>query len=222
MTIESGSIMNWLFNSTANSYVSVTGTLTINGGGINLYNESSGTQYATNGTYSLFQYGTLSGSVNALSILNSDSSHSYRFATVTSGDSNYVTLTIADPANDSWLTGASPVTIRVKVGSSTKPASITISNSGAESANYSLASSGTNGVSLSSTTGTVAGNDSDSSVSAGWANTSTVGSRSGSITITNGSNLTDTPAAIEVTGAVVDDRVLNATEATSASVLHVG
>ena len=221
LTINSGSTLNWQFNDSANSFVNVTGVLSITGGGINLYNESAATQFATNGTYNVFQFGSLSGSASNLTVLNSLAGHSYTFTTLSVDGANYVTLTIADVTNTSRLTGASPVVVRVMAGTSSTPTSLTISNSGVDSANYTLGSSGTNAVALSSTTGTVAATSSDSSISVGWADTATAGARSGSIAITNTSNPADTPAAIAVTGAVVADRVLTASNV-NLGLVHAG
>jgi len=97
LTLSGGSILDYEFNGTANDFTVVTGALTLNSGtaGINLYQESGTTQFATAGTYDLFQYGSLVGGVSNLSVLNPNGGFTYTFGTATSGTNNYVTLTIA-------------------------------------------------------------------------------------------------------------------------------
>jgi len=105
LTLNEGSILNWQFNESVNSFVNVLGALTIGGGGVSLYNEGAITPFAANGTYDLFQYGTLFGSLSNLTVLNASAAYSYTFGTSTVSGINYVTLTIADaiPEPSSWM-----------------------------------------------------------------------------------------------------------------------
>ena len=111
LTVASGAVLDYEFNGTANDFTNVTGTLTLNGGGFNLYQEGTTTAYtfAAGGTYHLFQYaGTLGGDVNNLSVLNPvGGGTTYAFATSTDGTNNYVDLavTIPEPATLGMIFG---------------------------------------------------------------------------------------------------------------------
>jgi autotransporter-associated beta strand protein len=104
LALTTGSIVNIEFASTS-SYDSVVATnLTLNGGGINLYNAGGTSQYAEAGTYALFQHtnavqGTGAGS---LSVLNPKAGFSYSF----SDNGSAVSLAIAQ---DSILSSWSPL-----------------------------------------------------------------------------------------------------------------
>ncbi len=99
MTLNAGSILDYEFNTTpANDFANVTvaNRLTINGGGINLYQEGTVTAFTGNGTYNLIGYsGTLGGSANNLSVLDPVFGKSYGFGSTGSR----ITLTIADKAD---------------------------------------------------------------------------------------------------------------------------
>jgi autotransporter-associated beta strand protein len=96
LTLASGSILSFDMNGSAgNDLLNVTGTngLTVNGGGINLYNAGTTNAFETNGTYNIFQLNApFSGSVtNLLNILNAQAGVSYTWGT----SGNDITLAIA-------------------------------------------------------------------------------------------------------------------------------
>ena len=112
LTLSSGSILDFDFNTAANSLLNLTGSLTINGGGLNLYTEGTTNSFMTNGTYNLFQFaGSVPGNFNTLQILNGAPGVTY-----TLGSSAHdITLTItggtlgvgwAVNANGSWGTSS--------------------------------------------------------------------------------------------------------------------
>ncbi len=79
LTLDAGSILNYEFNGTANDFTSISNTLTINGGSFNLYQEGTTTAFTVAGTYDLFSYGTLTGSVASLSVANMQAGYTYTF-----------------------------------------------------------------------------------------------------------------------------------------------
>ncbi len=79
LTLDAGSILDFEFNGSANDFTSVTGTLTLNGGTFNLYNEGTLTVYSTVGTYDLLGYSALTGSVSNLSVANMQPGYTYTF-----------------------------------------------------------------------------------------------------------------------------------------------
>lgn len=120
LTLNGGTI-DTEFNATANDSVVVSGTLTIgsSGAGFNFYNEGTTDPFATDGTYNLIQYGTLSGSLTSLTVLNTQAGKNYAFAT----DGTYVSVNISAGAAavywnlatggtwnsaDSWTAGGPP------------------------------------------------------------------------------------------------------------------
>jgi len=140
LMLNGGSILNYQFNGSANSFVDVLGTLTLAGSGttgINLYNEGLGTQFALSGTYDLFQYGTLSGSTAPtlpnLTVLNTNPSDNYTFGTSTISGTNYVTLTIEPPTTStSYSLLVAADSNRIIVGGTTG-LTATITNTGSAS-----------------------------------------------------------------------------------------
>ncbi|MGN6371258.1 MAG: autotransporter-associated beta strand repeat-containing protein [Phycisphaerae bacterium] len=112
LTLSSGSILDFDFNTAANSMVNLTGSLTINGGGINLYQEGTTNPFTTNGTYDLFALaGSVPGNFNALQILNGAPGVTYTLGST----AHDITLTItggtgaigwAKDANGSWGTAS--------------------------------------------------------------------------------------------------------------------
>jgi len=115
LTLSGGSSLIWEFSSTpANDLVVVSdsGGLSINGGAITLYDESTTTAFATDGTYNLFQYtGSIGGTgVGALTVANQQAGKAYTFGT----SGGFVTLSIATSglvaswsvdASGNWTTG---------------------------------------------------------------------------------------------------------------------
>ena len=100
LAIESGAILDYEF-STGNDLTLVTGSggLTINGGGLNLYQDGTTNQFSSVGSYNLFQYtGTLNGSVGNFSVLNPDPTKNYAF----SADGTNVKLAITASAISQW------------------------------------------------------------------------------------------------------------------------
>jgi autotransporter-associated beta strand protein len=115
LTLESGSVTDFDFSSTANSLVTLTSGMTINGGGINLYQQGTTTPFTTDNTYTLFTFtggATVPTNYASLQILNGVSGFTYTFGTT----STAITLTIsgsaggpvtwAADANGSWSTAA--------------------------------------------------------------------------------------------------------------------
>lgn len=95
LTLANASLLDLEFaGGTTHDKIVVTGSngLTVNGGGLSLYQPASALAYSTPGTYNVFQYsGTLGGSASNLSVLNPTAGFDYTFGT--SGSN--VTLTIA-------------------------------------------------------------------------------------------------------------------------------
>ena len=80
LTLNSGSVLDYEFNGSANDFTSISGTLTLNGGGLNLYQEGGTTAFNAPGTYDLFSYGSLDGfGIGALSVLNPNAGYTYTF-----------------------------------------------------------------------------------------------------------------------------------------------
>lgn len=116
LTLSGGSSLVWEFSSTqANDLVVVSDSngLSINGGAITLYDESTTTAFATDGTYNLFQYvGSIGGTgIGALTVANQQAGKAYTFGT----SGGFVTLSIAASglvaswnvdASGNWTTGA--------------------------------------------------------------------------------------------------------------------
>lgn len=86
LTLDAGSILDYEFNGTANDFTAVNGLLTIDGGGFNLFQEGTSTAFDGVGTYDLFSYGSLDGSLADLSVLNGQAGFSYTFIDDTSDD----------------------------------------------------------------------------------------------------------------------------------------
>ncbi len=101
LTLNSGSVENYEFNATpANDTMNVSGLVTVNGGGFNLFQEGNTSKFTTPGTYNLISFGSLAGSVSNLSVLNPASGLTYTFGTAGSE----ITLTIGGAAavTSSW------------------------------------------------------------------------------------------------------------------------
>jgi autotransporter-associated beta strand protein len=84
LTLDASAKLDYEFNtSPANDKIVVTNAagLTINGGGVNLYEEGGTTQFSTIGNYDLIQYsGGLTGSASNLSVLNPNVTRNYAFS----------------------------------------------------------------------------------------------------------------------------------------------
>jgi fibronectin-binding autotransporter adhesin len=94
LILESGSTADFDFNSAANSMVTVTNSLAINGGGIDLYQEGTTLPFTANGTYNLFNFSgaaSVPGNYNALQILNGVGGVQYALGATTTA----ITLTIS-------------------------------------------------------------------------------------------------------------------------------
>ena len=84
-------LIHWSTSSTAAG-------LTVNGGGVNLYQTGGTSPFALAGTYELMEYtGTLGGSPANLSILDPQAGFSYNFGTNTVGGNTYVDVTLSVP-----------------------------------------------------------------------------------------------------------------------------
>lgn len=96
LTLSSASVLDYEFNtSPANDLINTTlsGSLLLNGGGFNLYQEGGVTPFSTNGIYNVLGYsGALGGSVTNLSVLNPQAGKTYSF----SANGSFVQLTIAN------------------------------------------------------------------------------------------------------------------------------
>jgi len=103
LSLASGAIVDCEFKTgpAANDLLSVTNSdgLTLNGGGFNLYQEGTTTQFNTPGTYTLISYtGTSTVSTSNLSVLNPDATKNYAF----SSDATSVKLTITPSVISNW------------------------------------------------------------------------------------------------------------------------
>jgi hypothetical protein len=87
LSITSATI-NYQIGSTTNSFIAVTGALTINSGSIELYQEGTTTAYTQTGNavYDLIGYNTETGSVNELSVADPTAGYSYTFVNDTTDD----------------------------------------------------------------------------------------------------------------------------------------
>jgi autotransporter-associated beta strand protein len=201
LVISTGMVLNYEFGAT-NDYISVvnSGGLTINGGTFNLTTTSGGL-FNTNGSYNLMGYtGTLGGAASNLSV--NDASKKYTFAATGS----QIQLTIAD-LNASWLTIPASVTLRQMIGGGdATPGTLTVSNTAGDAGGFTV--SGGSTVALSLGGGTVGPNPNSAAFSHGWADRTSPGPRSGTITLHNTANTDEPNQAATVTGAVVDNRTL--------------
>ncbi|HYO10358.1 MAG TPA: autotransporter-associated beta strand repeat-containing protein [Tepidisphaeraceae bacterium] len=105
LTLSAGSVINTEFGATTNDLINVTGvaanSLTINGGGFNLFNEGSASTFSTNGVYNLIQHGgaAIGGAgVGSLDVSNKTLGKTYAFG----NSGTFVTLTIGDGAAASF------------------------------------------------------------------------------------------------------------------------
>ncbi len=103
LTLASGSIVDCEFKTgpASNDLAVVTTTdgLTLNGGGFNLYQEGTTTQFNTPGTYTLISYsGTSPVPTTGLTVLNPDPTKNYSF----SSDASSVQLTITASVISDW------------------------------------------------------------------------------------------------------------------------
>lgn len=82
LSLASGSIIDIEFSSPSSYDKVVSTNLTVNGGGVHLYNVGGTTQYASDGTYGIFQHtNPLQGSgVGSLTVLNPKAGMSYSFS----------------------------------------------------------------------------------------------------------------------------------------------
>jgi autotransporter-associated beta strand protein len=106
LTLSPGSVLKFDFTSSGSvDLISVANpnSLTINGGGISLFDTSGTNQFTTPGVYQLIGYsGVLNGSAGSLSVLNPNNGFSYAFST----SGGFVDLTIA--AANFWNGGGNP------------------------------------------------------------------------------------------------------------------
>jgi autotransporter-associated beta strand protein len=127
LTLSSGSILDFEFSGTANdrTFVTISGGLTINGGGFNLYDEDTTDPFSTDGTYQLINYsGAITGAVSNLSVLNPQPGKGYAF----SAASNWVQLLIGTPAFD--FTPATSITFNVLRNAALPSEDVTLTNTG--------------------------------------------------------------------------------------------
>jgi fibronectin-binding autotransporter adhesin len=180
LSLWSGSFVNFgLSNSnSAANIVNVGGTLTLPSSdpvvNINLYVPSTATAFVPTGgaVYDLFQYGSLSGSLSELAVANASGLFTYSFGTAAVGSADYVQLTItqgsiwtlngpgnwSSPGNWSAAVPQNPGDIALFSGAITSPVTVTLDQpesvgSVGFSNSNSYTISGTNTLTLSSTTG---------------------------------------------------------------------
>jgi autotransporter-associated beta strand protein len=212
LTLQASSILDFEFASTS-SYDTVVVTsssgLTINGGSFNL-TDTSGATFSTAGKYDLIHYeGALQGTgIGALTVGNTAAGKKYTFGTETVGSHTWVDLVIAS-SNASWLTMPTPVTLRMMKNGSGTPGSLNITNtSAADAGGFTVAgNAGTDALTLNPTSGTVSASGT-TALGFGWSSTGSVGSRSGTITLTNTANTSEANQTTSVSGAVVDNRTV--------------
>ena len=164
LTMNTGSIYDFEFKTGSNDQILVStgGTLTINGGIFNLYNEGTLNQWSSsgnngnsiNGTYNLIGYSgaTLVGGTSGLSVGNADSTKKYSFGLA----NNWVTLSITDNATSTTYTLATTVgASRIMTGQSTSIAAV-ITNTGSAGAD----TLGYSGLTATASAGTIGGSGS--------------------------------------------------------------
>ncbi len=94
LNLATGTSLPWNFGPSSNDLVVVSNSngLTINGGSLSIFGETSADPFSTNGTYNLFQYsGAVQGSgISGLTVANPAAGKSYSFGEA----GGYVTMTI--------------------------------------------------------------------------------------------------------------------------------
>ena len=94
LNLASGTSLPWNFGPSSNDLVAVTTSdgLTINGGSLSIFGETSADPFSTNGTYNLFQYsgGVQGVGIAGLTVANPAAGKSYSFGQT----AGYVTMTI--------------------------------------------------------------------------------------------------------------------------------
>ncbi len=189
LTLSSGSILDYEFNSSANDFTNVTtsGGLTLNGGGFNLYQEGTTSTFSTFGTYALLGYsGTLGGALSNLSVLNPVAGDKYTFTNTGS----LIDLTIgANTTNAAYTLAAAPAAVNLH-GGGTETITNTITNTGtgtADTLNYTnLTDTPAANISGAQGSGTLA-----QGAAGTGTQTFTAGTSSGTVTITPTANVTN-------------------------------
>ena len=196
LTMNAGSIANYEFNGTANDFTAVTGALSLTGVGFNLYSEGTTSMFTTPGTYALFSYGT-TGSITGLSVLNGDTTDFTYVFNLDSTD-KLVTLTIA--ANSGGNTSVlaitpSPISLGNVLVNASATGSGTLTNTDSSaSANYTMNTSGSIGVTPGSGSNLTPGSTQALSVTGTVGNTSGSNSIVGTISATNTSGGSNAPS----------------------------
>ena len=204
LTMNAGSIANYEFNGTSNDFTAVTGALSLTGVGFDLYSEGTTSMFTTPGTYALFSYGT-TGSITGLSVLNGDTTDFTYVFNLDSTD-KLVTLTIAanSGGNASVLAiTPSPISLGNVLVNASATGSGTLTNTdGASSANYTMNTSGSIGVTPGSGSNLTPGSTQALSVTGTVGNTSGSNSIVGTISATNTSNGSGNAPSVNVTANI--------------------
>ena len=114
LTLNTGAGLTYQFNSTTNSFVAVTGALTMAGtSSLTFLQEGTSTAFSTAGIYDLFSYGAGSTINTAnLSVANAQSGFNYSFVNDTTDSLVQLDITTAVvPEPGTWISGVSALTM---------------------------------------------------------------------------------------------------------------
>ena len=144
-----------------------------------------------------------------------------RFTTGTTGVSPsmyFDNLVIASATTNSSLAGTAVSGFRVmQNGDATT--TVSLANSGSQATAYALGLANASALAVSGSTFGTAAASGTTAVTFGYASTATTGVRSGTMSIANLGTLTDLPAAVSVSGAVVANRTVSASAVNLGNVL---
>jgi hypothetical protein len=138
--------------------------------------------------------------------------------TVASPSMYYDNLVIASATTDSSLASTVVSGFRVmQNGDATT--TVSLANSGSQATAYALGLANASALAVSGSTFGTAAASGSADVTFGYASTATTGVRSGTMSIANLGTLTDLPAAVSVSGAVVANRTVSASAVNLGNVL---
>ena len=125
------------------------------------------------------------------------------YSLTTTDDPGFIDLKVISAGNSTLSLPGTALTINMHVGDSGTPGVSSVTNSNlTDSGHFTATSTGTDALTLNPSTNTLVPANSSVPLNAGWSSTSTAGSRSGQITITNNDNPADNSNVAAHTQAV--------------------